>query len=124
MRHVLVVDDDEEIRELLVRVLSKCGYSVTTAKDGYDALTAVIRRRPDLIVCDILMPPPDGIRLIQMLKSQGIVIPSILITAMPFNRPHPADALLYKPIDTPLLLKTIRKLIDRDGVGGEPESDA
>lgn len=124
MRHVLVVDDDEEIRALLVHMLSHAGYSVTTAKDGYDALTAVIRRRPDLIVCDILMPPPDGIRLIQMLKSQGIVIPSILISAMPVNRPHPADALLYKPIDAPLLLETIRKLIDRDGGGGKPESDA
>jgi CheY-like chemotaxis protein len=112
MRHVLVVDDDDEIRTLLDRMLSHRGYSVTTARDGYQALTEVIRRRPHLIVSDILMPPPDGIRLLEMLKSQAIVIPSILITAYPVHRPHPANALLFKPLDVPLLLATIADLID------------
>lgn len=119
MRHVLVVDDDDEIRELLERLLSHRGYQVTTARDGYHALTQVIRRRPDLIVSDVLMPPPDGVRLIEMLRSQGISIPTILITAYPLTRPHQADALLYKPLDVPLLLDTIARITGR-GEAADP----
>jgi CheY-like chemotaxis protein len=118
MRHVLVVDDDDDIRTLLERVLSRHGFSVTTARDGYQALTEVIRRRPAVIVCDVVMPPPDGIRLLEMLRSQGIVIPSILITGFPLDRPHPADTLLMKPLDVTRLVDAVERLAGNAPVAG------
>jgi twitching motility two-component system response regulator PilH len=67
-KRVLVVDDEEEVRDFVSAVLEENGYSPLTAENGLEALEAVERDRPDLIIMDILMPMQGGIKLYRALK--------------------------------------------------------
>ncbi|BCA59091.1 response regulator transcription factor [Sphingomonas sp. HMP6] len=68
MSHILIVDDDPHIRELLAFALGKAGMSVAEAVDGEDALAALARRMPDLMVLDINMPRLNGLDLCRKLR--------------------------------------------------------
>jgi CheY-like chemotaxis protein len=80
---VLIADDDETIRAVLKIVLERKGFSVSTARDGRDALDEITRRRPDLILLDLKMPRLNGYQLVAQLKSDENLktIPIIVITA-------------------------------------------
>ena len=71
MSHILIVDDDPHIRELLAFALGKAGMSVAEAVDGEDALAALARRMPDLMVLDINMPRLNGLDLCRRLRAEG-----------------------------------------------------
>ena len=81
--HVLVVDDYAENVELLKELLTASGYEVTTAYDGEEALKKVDRRKPDLILLDIMMPKMDGYQVCEALryKEETKEIPIIFVTA-------------------------------------------
>jgi two-component system, OmpR family, response regulator len=71
MSHILIVDDDPHIRDLLAFALGKAGMSVAEASDGEDAQAAIARRMPDLMVLDINMPRLNGLDLCRMLRAEG-----------------------------------------------------
>uniref|UniRef100_UPI0035C9D3CB response regulator n=1 Tax=uncultured Sphingomonas sp. TaxID=158754 RepID=UPI0035C9D3CB len=71
MSHILIVDDDPHIRELLAFALGKAGMSVAEAADGEEALAAIGRRMPDLMVLDINMPRLNGLDLCRRLRAEG-----------------------------------------------------
>ncbi len=81
---ILIVDDDESIRELLRMHLSNAGYSVNVAEDGITAGYLVLRSPPDLIISDVNMPHMDGFEFIAALKSDKSLpnIPVIFLTSM------------------------------------------
>ena len=79
--HVLIVDDDKEIRDLLGRFLDKHGLRVSTAADGREMKKALADWNIDLIVLDLMMPGEDGLTLCRNLRSQSN-IPVIMLTAM------------------------------------------
>jgi two-component system OmpR family response regulator len=79
--HILIVDDDREIRDLLGRFLTKHGYRVTTARDGQEMRKALAEWRIDLIVLDLLLPGEDGLTLCRQLRAQSNM-PIIMLTAM------------------------------------------
>jgi two-component system, OmpR family, response regulator len=79
--HILIVDDDTEIRELLSRFLSKHDFRVTTAKDGRDMQQALQDWKIDLIVLDLMMPGDDGLTLCRQVRADSD-IPIIMLTAM------------------------------------------
>ena len=79
--HVLVVDDDREIRDLLARFLAKHGYRVTTARDGREMRRALVDWRFDLIVLDLMLPGDNGLALCRELRADSDV-PIIMLTAM------------------------------------------
>lgn len=79
--HLLIVDDDREIRDLLGRFLTKHGYRVTTARDGREMRKALTDWRIDLIVLDLMLPGEDGLSLCQRLRADSS-IPIIMLTAM------------------------------------------
>ena len=81
---ILVVDDDESIRELLRLHLSAAGYEVNVATDAIAAGYMVLRSPPDLIITDISMPHMDGFEFIAALKSDKALpyIPVIFLTSM------------------------------------------
>ncbi len=83
MATVLVVDDDRDIRELVVFKLAQAGHEVTVAEDGPGALKAVIDSRPDLIVLDVMMPGMSGFDVCRELRARPDTtdIPVILLTA-------------------------------------------
>lgn len=77
---ISVADDDPGIRELVADILAGEGYEVRTAADGREALDAVGRTRPDLVLSDILMPRLDGWSLAAQLRAQARPIPTVLMS--------------------------------------------
>jgi CheY-like chemotaxis protein len=78
--HVLVVDDQEVILEILARTIRRQGHDVTSAVNGQEALGKIEEKTPDLIVSDIKMPVMDGLELLKEVRQQHPKLPVILIT--------------------------------------------
>ena len=80
---VLVVEDDDATRELLVRLLEKEGHRVTEARDGREALAAAERSAPRLVLLDLMMPEMDGFEFIEALRGRPALasIPVVVLTA-------------------------------------------
>ncbi len=85
--HVLVIDDDESIREIIERTLGAAGYTVDTAENGVAGLAAVSAQPPDLIVLDLMMPEMDGFQFLDELQKskEHRNIPVVVATAMTLN---------------------------------------
>jgi two-component system, cell cycle response regulator len=113
---VLLVDDDPLILEILRTILDLEEFAVTTVSDGRQALESVATTRPDVVVCDVMMPELDGFEVCRTLKSQPSTadLPVILLTAR--DRPEDrqagedagCDAYLTKPFSPLQLIDVIR----------------
>ena len=116
--HLLVVDDDARLRELLRRYLSDNGFRVTTAQDAGEARAKLAAFAFDLIVLDVMMPGESGLDLTRALRSEGRV-PVLLLTAMaePEDRVNGlelgADDYLSKPFEPRELVLRIRNVLQR-----------
>ncbi|OGK21970.1 hypothetical protein A3C23_00355 [Candidatus Roizmanbacteria bacterium RIFCSPHIGHO2_02_FULL_37_13b] len=75
-KKILLVDDDQYLRELYTEVLQTAGYEVTTAIDGEQALNTIVKGGYDLILLDIMMPRLDGIGVLKSLKDKTINLPN------------------------------------------------
>ncbi len=112
-KKILVVEDEENIRNLLFDVLSIGGYKVTLAKDGQESLNRMKNRRFDLIITDINMPRLDGLGLLKKMKRAGRRERVIVMTASPVNKGVPRGGippvftLLRKPFPIPELLDVV-----------------
>src|SRR3954469_10221854 len=78
---VLVVDDDPPIRRMLERTFTAEGYHVESAPDGGQALAAIERSIPDLLVLDVAMPGVDGLSVCRRIRRAGVAVPILLLTA-------------------------------------------
>jgi DNA-binding NtrC family response regulator len=76
---ILVVDDDEQLRELLEAALADCGYRVETAVDGADAYRHLKTEDCRCMLLDINMPRINGIELLLLMQSEGLDVPTILM---------------------------------------------
>ncbi|HEY0858840.1 MAG TPA: response regulator [Albitalea sp.] len=117
--HLLVVDDDTEIRELLARFLTKHGFRVTTAGDGKQMRKALADWRIDLVVLDLMLPGEDGLTLCRELRSNDPHLPVIMLTAMGEEIDRivglelGADDYLPKPFSSRELLARIKSILRR-----------
>jgi len=122
---ILVADDEPAVRAALARALSLDGYEVGAAEDGEDALAAVRRERPELIVLDVLMPGLDGIAVCRRLRRDGDRTPVLMLTARDAVSDRVAgldagaDDYLVKPFALEELLARVRALLRRT-VNGDP----
>jgi DNA-binding response OmpR family regulator len=82
MAEVLVVDDDQTVREVVVSYLKAAGHSVAEAADGASALDALKEQPADLIVLDLMMPGVDGLEVCRRLRQEGNDVPVIMLTAL------------------------------------------
>ena len=80
-KRILIVDDDDEIRELLEFDVRASGYFVDTAKDGLECLNKALNNSHDLILLDVMMPKMDGIEVLAKLRGSGSTVPIIMLTA-------------------------------------------
>lgn len=80
-KRILIVDDDDNMRNALYETVKRMGLNVDTAYDGSDGFNKAMEKRYDLIISDIRMPKIDGIKFMEMLKSSGIDTPLCFITA-------------------------------------------
>ena len=118
---VLVVDDEESIRDLCARVLSRAGYTVITAPSGEDAVALLTREAFALVISDIRMPGISGLEVLERAKATYPEIRVVLITG--FGTPQMlaraqqsgADRILTKPFNPMELLAAVREILPQDG---------
>ena len=115
---VLIVEDDDALRELLAIMLSGHGCQIATAQDGRHAIEVLATSNFDLVLLDLMMPQMDGLRLLRWLrKEQGLTVPVVIVSAT--SDPGTAEglcaeganAVLQKPVELPALLDQISKLL-------------
>lgn len=120
---ILVVDDEETIREVVRRYLEREGFRVEEAADGYAALDAIGEQPPDMIVLDLMLPGVDGLTITRHIQ-QGQRIPIIMLTAKgePSDRIRGldlgADDYVAKPFSPQELVSRVRAVFRRSGEAG------
>jgi two-component system alkaline phosphatase synthesis response regulator PhoP len=121
MSRILIVDDEPEIVRGLEDNLRFEGYQTSTAADGREALTVAAREAPDLILLDIMMPGLSGWDVCRELRSQGIDVPIIMLTARGEEGDRVrglelgADDYITKPFSLRELLARVRAVLRRPG---------
>ena len=117
MATILLVDDDEAIRNILTKVLKKDGFEVISYEDAAPAIKAVDFESINLVITDLLMPTP-GEELIHEIRSQGKQVPIIVLTGGSLYdineedlKQFGVDEILRKPIIFDELLAVIRELL-------------
>lgn len=82
MAYVLVVDDDADARDVISRYLRKEGHSVECAPDGQEAMAALMRRTPDVVILDAVMPEMDGVTFLEVIRCylRWSKLPVIMLT--------------------------------------------
>lgn len=131
--HILVTDDDPDMRRITAVVLESKGYQVRTAEDGADALLKIEEHEPDLLVLDLLMPNMDGFEVCKRLKERrergGKRIPVLILSAVREESSRrryeletemelDVDDYINKPISPPILLQRVERALKRSKAVG------
>jgi len=119
--HILVVDDEEDILELIQYNLSKEGYTITCVDSGEKALTEIQKQKPDLILLDLMLPGLDGFQVCRHLKTnpETVHIPIIMLTAkgeetdIVTGLELGAEDYITKPFSPRVLIARIRTVLRR-----------
>jgi DNA-binding NtrC family response regulator len=121
--HILVVDDEENLRHTVGRVLQRAGFEVTTAASGKEGLTLLAQQPFDLVYMDIRMPDMNGLETLQAINANYPKLPVILFTGQPdLNSAvsalrHGATDYLQKPLKPELIIeraKTVLLSVERE----------
>ena len=117
---ILIVEDNEVQREGLTIVLRKEGYTVLAAADGQEAISVVGVGLPDLILMDMMIPPPDGWSLMKLWKKNPALasVPVVIMTSLGVASEEWASSLgacglIRKPVDTEPLLAEVRRCLEK-----------
>ncbi len=112
--HLLIVEDDSEMRDLLRKVLEKEGFRVSLAGNGHEAIALLSRNHFDLVVTDMLMPADGGLELLGTIRGTQPSLPVIIITAFGDWRSYSralelgATAFISKPLKMAELITAIQ----------------
>lgn len=121
-KKILLIEDDDDARELLGMALLKRGYQVTLAENGVEGYDTALFLKPDLIVTDIRMPAADGIHVVRRVRDTASLetVPIVITTAFgdgsaTFCLQLGANAFEPKPLDPHSFLTTVERLLaERD----------
>ena len=125
MFHILVVDDDKNIRMYFEAVLKNSGYTVTVAKNGEEALAVMDQVHIDLVVLDIMMPKMDGYEFTRTLRECDNNLPILMVSAkqLPIDKNKGfavgTDDYMTKPVDQEEFLYRIKALLRRAKIANE-----
>lgn len=126
---ILVVDDEQAVRDSLRRSLSFNGYNVVLAEDGIQALEMIDKEQPALVILDVMMPRMDGLEVCRHLRSEGDDRPILILTARDNVSDRVggldagADDYLAKPFALEELLARVRSLVRRSAVESNQSSN-
>jgi CheY-like chemotaxis protein len=121
MAHILIVDDESEVRETLRKILERAGYEITEAAGGEEALRMLGEREPDVCILDILMPDKDGLEVIREVRKR---LPDLKIIAISGGGLQRSSLYLSvaektgmakalpKPFSSEELLRVLRELLE------------
>ena len=121
-KRILIVDDDDEIRELLEFDVSQSGYFVDTARDGLEGLNKALNNSYDLILLDVMMPKMNGFDVAKNIRQAKLAIPILMLTAKGTIDDKTegfdcgADDYLVKPFDIQEVLLRIKVLLRRNNM--------
>ena len=127
---ILVVDDDQAVRDSLARSLKYSGDDVLTAADGIEALAKLAGHTPDAVIMDVMMPRLDGLETTRMLRSNGNDVPILVLTARDAvddrvdGLDAGADDYMAKPFALDELLARLRALTRRSKPTTEESASA
>lgn len=125
MFHILVTDDDKNTRLYFKAILERAGYTVTTAKDGEEALAVMDREYIDLVVLDVMMPRMNGYEFTSVLRENNENLPILMVSAkqLPNDKRHAfevgTDDYMTKPVDEEEMLLRIKALLRRAKIATE-----
>jgi two-component system OmpR family response regulator len=120
-QRILVVDDEENIRFLLVSALSHFGFAVHAAASGQEAMTMVESVRPDLVVLDVMLPDVDGVAVLRRLRAARDMTPVLFLTArdatedLVHGLTLGADDYVKKPFSLEEVVARVRTILRRAG---------
>ncbi|MHB0866881.1 MAG: response regulator [Thermoleophilia bacterium] len=118
-QNVLVVDDEDVIRDVCFQILTADGYAVTTAASGKEALHLVSEHVYDAVVTDIMMPDMSGLELLEVIRSTNMNMRTVVITGLgTFDMATQSDRLgarefVVKPFTPDELSEAVRKALAR-----------
>lgn len=121
MSRILVVEDDQQVRELIVEMLTRGGHEVLVAEDGSAALRRFDSERVDLIITDLIMPEMEGMQTIRELRKRDPNVPLIAMSGggrvnaddyLDTARLMGANHSLRKPFSRAALLDAVQELLD------------
>jgi|688.fasta_scaffold66193_4 CheY-like chemotaxis protein len=116
-RKILVIEDERDIRESLKTILEMCDYKAEVAVNGAEGIQKTTEYKPDLILCDVMMPVMDGFKFLETIRGEGINIPLIFLTAkaqhtdLKNGMSLGAADYLFKPFKRVDLLKAIESTL-------------
>ena len=114
-KNILIVDDEQDVRDFMSDLLEDEGYSVRRAEDGVEALDIIKKDKPDLILLDLQMPKETGTDLYRKIhqKKEYEAIPVIVISGLPGRHLAVSKSVpvFDKPIDEVKLLEEIKRII-------------
>lgn len=119
MMKLLIVEDDQQLQQMFIRILNKHGYFAVGVSNGQLALDALDKDYFDLIITDIMMPEMDGFELVQQLRDVGNMIPILMITAkdafddMSLGFRYGVDDYMVKPININEMVLRVKALLRR-----------
>lgn len=122
MSKIMIVDDDDYIRELVSTLLKNEGFSISEAENGYDALEKLANVNPDLCIIDIMMPKMDGFELCKNIRQYRKNMPILMLTAKAEisqkikGFEQGTDDYLTKPFEPPELVLRVKALLRRYNV--------
>jgi DNA-binding response OmpR family regulator len=122
-RRILVVEDDFPIRQFHTHVLSRSGYVVDAVEDGIAGWEALHAHHFDLLITDQHMPRLCGFELVRKVRSAGMLLPVVLVTAplpeeeLERSRSLGLAATLFKPFSPEQLDQTVKQILRRDRLG-------
>ncbi len=128
---ILVIEDDDDLRDLIVRTLEREGYAVTSARSGEEGLSAAQNAPPGLAILDIMLPGIDGIEVCRNLRADAKTrnVPIVMLTAksedadIVLGLEMGADDYITKPFSTRVLISRIKAVLRRRTLK-EPDSMA
>lgn len=116
---VLVVDDDRPIRSLVRQIVHRLGVGSREAANGQEAIDEIERKRPGIVILDLMMPRVSGWQVLQWMRENDLLpeLPVVVLTAVGSRKmaglaDYPIRSVIDKPFEITELSKTIRAIID------------
>ena len=116
---ILIVDDERIVRKSLTAILEDVGYKVRTSNNGEEALSAILERRPDLVILDVMMPKLDGFEACRRLRETDSRLPVLFLTALETDESQiralglGADDYVFKAASSDVILARVAAAVRR-----------